>query len=119
MEHAVVSKSRALKDYLTTVAALPRLDAGAQAGLERAAQAGDTTASLALTESFLGYVVAEAALRRGLGLKFEALIAAGNRGLAEALRQTGGRLRLRVRREVRRSLKESLARAQARRATAS
>jgi DNA-directed RNA polymerase sigma subunit (sigma70/sigma32) len=114
MERTIVAKSSALKDYLSLVAALPRLDAPAQEALERAMASGDGAAALALTESFLPLVVAEAAARRGLGLRFEALIAAGNRGLTEGLRRKSGTLAVRVRREVRRSLRDALSRAQAR-----
>jgi DNA-directed RNA polymerase sigma subunit (sigma70/sigma32) len=116
MERTCVSKSSALKDYLTLVASLPVPGEGDLERLEQALAAGDAGAGLALTEGFLGLVIAEASSRRGQGLRFEALIAAGNRGLAEALRQQGGRLRQRVLREVRRSLRGALARSAARRA---
>jgi hypothetical protein len=49
-----------------------------------------------LVESFLPEVVSQANAVRGQGLRFEALIAAGNRGLAEALAQSDGILGPRV-----------------------
>lgn len=118
MERTMVGKSSALKSYLNLVAALPRLDEAAQTVLELGLLRGDAAASLALTESFLPYVVSEASAQRGRGLRFEALIAAGNRGLAEALRLRNGVLRLRVRREVGRSLREAFQRIPPRRSQA-
>jgi DNA-directed RNA polymerase sigma subunit (sigma70/sigma32) len=118
MECMSVTKTGALKAYLRLVAELPRLDEAAQAALERRHRAGDEAASQALIESFLSYVVAEACACRGRGLRFEALIAAGNRGLSEALRQKSGPLQTRVRRAVGLHLREALARAKSRRAEA-
>lgn len=106
MECVSVTRSGALKSYLRLVAELPRLEEPAQEALECRVAAGDRVAARALTESFLAYVVFEASAQRGRGTRFEALIAAGNRGLAVALRQKGGSLRARVRKEVQGSLEE-------------
>ncbi len=80
------TRRRALKSYLGLVAALPPLDADGRAELEVRARLGDLGAVRALTESYLGAVVAEANALRGRGRRFEALIAVGNRALAQALR---------------------------------
>src|ERR1700752_3152186 len=83
-------RSGALKDYLTVVAKLPRHGQDERQALAERFGAGEAAAGMALLESFLPLVVAEAALHRGLGLRFEALIAAGNRGLAGCLRACAG-----------------------------
>jgi DNA-directed RNA polymerase sigma subunit (sigma70/sigma32) len=100
----------ALKDYLNVVAQLPRWEQAEREALAQRFGAGEATAGVALLESFLPLVVAEAALHRGLSLRFEALIAAGNRGLAGCLRACAGTapsesaVRLAVREELRRAL---------------
>ena len=109
MASTIIRKSSALKDYLTLVARLPRVDAAQQDALAARLLGGDAAASLALMESFLPMVVAEAAVRRGLGLRFEALIAAGNRGLVQGLRAPAVDLQDKVRHAVRHSLREALA----------
>jgi DNA-directed RNA polymerase sigma subunit (sigma70/sigma32) len=108
MDCLAVGKSGALKTYLRVVASLPRLDEADQAALEPRARAGDEDAVQSLTESFLGLVVSEANAFRGRGRRFEALIAAGNRGLSEALRRGEGPLGARVRSGVRRHLRAAL-----------
>lgn len=109
MARTLIRKESALKDYLTVVARLPRIDALAQERLAQRLLAGEAAAGLQLMESFLPLVVAEAALRRGLGLRFEALIAAGNRGLVLALKEEAPGLQARVRRSVRAGLREAMA----------
>lgn len=74
-----------LKHYLTAVAALPPLSPAQRVALAQAWLAGEGAARRDLVESFMSVVVAEAALRRGLGTNFESLIAAGNRSLAGSL----------------------------------
>jgi hypothetical protein len=74
-----------LKAYLIAVAARPALSTAQRRALAQAWLAGEAQARRDLVESFMGVVVAEAALRRGLGTNFETLIAAGNRSLAGAL----------------------------------
>lgn len=111
MSSTLIRRANALKEYLTLVAGIPRLSPAQQDALAADLAAGDAEAGLALTESFLPLVVAEAAMRRGLGLRFEALIAAGNRGLARALRRDGGGLQARVLRDVRRALTDALVKA--------
>jgi len=113
MPSVPVARSSALKSYLVFVAGLPRLDLGEQAALQEKISVGDVRALQTLTESFLPDVVAQACALRGRGLRFEALIAAGNRGLSEALGQKQGPLALRVRRGVERHLQAALARVQA------
>jgi DNA-directed RNA polymerase sigma subunit (sigma70/sigma32) len=80
-------KERALRSYLQLVAALPRCSEAAQARLAGDAACGDERALRALVESFLPLVLAEAAGRRGLGVRFEVLLAAGNQGLLRCLRR--------------------------------
>jgi DNA-directed RNA polymerase sigma subunit (sigma70/sigma32) len=110
MSRTLIRKESALKDYLSLVARLPRVSPDAQDAMAARLLAGDAAANLELMESFLPLVVAEAALRRGLGLRFEALIAAGNRGLVQALRDPqADTLQARVRRCVRACLREALA----------
>jgi DNA-directed RNA polymerase sigma subunit (sigma70/sigma32) len=108
----------ALKDYLTVVAKLPRRGMEERARLAVDFAAGDAEAGMLLLESYLPLVVAEAALHRGLGLRFEALIAAGNRGLAASLREHGygAPAEPAVRDAVREALRHSLAQAAIRRA---
>jgi DNA-directed RNA polymerase sigma subunit (sigma70/sigma32) len=115
MASAQTRRSSALKDYLNLVASLPRLGLAQREALAARYAAGDAAAAVALLESFLPLVVAEAALHRGLGLRFEALIAAGNRGLAGCLRSAMVPDEERVRRAVRRELRQRLAHAAARR----
>lgn len=103
-------RSGALKDYLNVVAQLPRRSDDERAALALRFGAGEAAAGVSLLESFLPLVVGEAALHRGLSLRFEALIAAGNRGLAGCLRACAGSapsvsaVRLAVREELRRAL---------------
>lgn len=106
----------ALKDYLRLVAALPRVGTAAREAMAVRLACGDGDAAVGLMESFLPLVVGEAALHRGLGLRFEALIAAGNRGLAGCLQKAAVPDEARVRRAVRRELRASLARAVVRKA---
>jgi DNA-directed RNA polymerase sigma subunit (sigma70/sigma32) len=114
MASAQTRRSGALKDYLTLVAGLPRVGRAGREALAARYAAGDAGAGVAIFESFLPLVVGEAALHRGLGLRFEALIAAGNRGLAACLRAAAVPDEERVRRAVRRELRQALARAAAR-----
>lgn len=109
-------RASALKDYLGLVAALPRRGPAAREALAARFSSGDADAAVGLVECFLPLVVGEAALHRGLGLRFEALIAAGNRALAACLRRAPVPDETRVRRAVRRELRASLARAAAHRA---
>ncbi|HXB97657.1 MAG TPA: hypothetical protein VNZ54_06355 [bacterium] len=81
-------RERALRGYLKLVAALPRLSEEAQLRLAGDAACGDERALRALVESFLPMVLAEAAARRGMGPRFEALLAAGNQGLLRSLRRS-------------------------------
>jgi DNA-directed RNA polymerase sigma subunit (sigma70/sigma32) len=106
----------ALKDYLTLVAALPRRGQAEREALAARLCSGESAAAVSLVESFLPLVVGEAALHRGLGLRFEALIAAGNRALSACLRQAPVPDEARVRRAVRRELRASLAHAAVKRA---
>jgi DNA-directed RNA polymerase sigma subunit (sigma70/sigma32) len=85
---AALPRERALRGYLQVVAALPRLSEDAQARLAADAACGDERALRALVESFLPMVLAEAAVRRGQGPRFEALLAAGNLGLLRCLRHS-------------------------------
>ncbi len=96
--------STTLKDYLNTVAKLPRLTPADVAALLERHKKGEFAATRALTEAHLAYVVAQAGARRGQGPRFEQLIAAGNRGLMEALRRTEGPFSARLEREVERHL---------------
>jgi hypothetical protein len=105
----------ALKDYLNLVARLPRVGASERESLAARFAGGDAGAGVALLESFLSLAVAEAALHRGLGLRFEALIAASNRGLASCLRRAAVPDEERVRKAMRRELRASLAQAAIRR----
>lgn len=108
-------RTSALKDYLSLVAALPRRGPAAREALATRFCSGDADARVGLVECFLPLVVAEAALHRGLGLRFEALIAAGNRALAACLHRAPVPDEDRVRRALRREFRASLARAAARR----
>jgi DNA-directed RNA polymerase sigma subunit (sigma70/sigma32) len=89
---AALPRERALRGYLKLVAGLPRISEQAQARLAEDAGCGDERALRALVESFLPTVLAEAAQRRGLGLRFEVLLAAGNQGLLRCLRRNPGDL---------------------------
>jgi DNA-directed RNA polymerase sigma subunit (sigma70/sigma32) len=80
-----MEREAALKSYLQVVAALPRPAESQRRAWLRAWRGGNADAGRLLLESFLPMVVAEAAARRGLGARFEALLAAGNRALAKAL----------------------------------
>lgn len=111
MERLSPPRPRALAAYLNLVAGLPRLEPAEAAALEARARSGEGEALQDLTEGFLGLVVAEAAAFRGRGVRFEALIAAGNRGLNAALRRGAGPLEDRVRRQVGRRLRLAVARA--------
>jgi DNA-directed RNA polymerase sigma subunit (sigma70/sigma32) len=115
MVPARTRRSDALKDYLSVVAALPRRGPAQREALAARLAGGDASAAVGLVECFLPLVVAEAALHRGLGLRFEALLAVGNRALAACLRRTGVPHELSVRRAVRRALRASLAQAAVRR----
>ena len=84
---ATLPRERALRGYLQLVAALPRLSEETQCRLAGDAACGDERALRALVESFLPLVLAEAAARRGQGLRFEALLAVGNQGLLRSLRR--------------------------------
>jgi DNA-directed RNA polymerase sigma subunit (sigma70/sigma32) len=84
---AALPRERALRGYLKLVAALPRLSEEAQARLAGDAVCGDERALRALVESFLPLVLVEAAARRGMGPRFETLLAAGNQGLLRSLRR--------------------------------
>jgi DNA-directed RNA polymerase sigma subunit (sigma70/sigma32) len=110
MERTLVSRTSALKEYLGVIANLPRLDEAAQEALGRRLASGEHSVLAELTESFLPYVVAEATAVRGRGVRFEALIAAGNRGLAQGLRDEHGPLKARVERGVRQGIQEALGR---------
>jgi DNA-directed RNA polymerase sigma subunit (sigma70/sigma32) len=87
MTQLKLKREVALKDYLIVVAHLPRVGAAERTAWMAQWQAGDAEAGRLLLESFLALVVAEAAARRGLGARFEALLAVGNRALAKALTQ--------------------------------
>lgn len=101
-------RENALKDYLNVVAALPRRGPAAREALAVRVAMGDAAAAVALVECFLPLVVAEAAAQRGLGARFEALIAAGNRAVARSLRHAAvpdeKRMRLAIRRELKAQL---------------
>lgn len=103
-------RAGALKDYLNTVAALPRRGAAEREALAARLACGDQAAAVELIECFLPLVLDEAAKHRGLGLRFEALIAAGNRALAKRLRRSPVPDDARLRRAVRRELRDALAR---------
>jgi DNA-directed RNA polymerase sigma subunit (sigma70/sigma32) len=109
-------KAAALKDYLKLVARLPRLDAEGRAALAARREAGDAAAAVALFESWLPMVVAEAALHRGLGLPFADLIAAGNRAVAAVLQRHSSPDEVQMRQAIRAVLREVLARQAVRRA---
>jgi DNA-directed RNA polymerase sigma subunit (sigma70/sigma32) len=87
MTQLSIKRDAALKDYLTLVAQLPRAGAAQREAWLQSWRGGDAEAGRLLLESFLHVVVAEAAARRGLGARFEALLAVGNRALAKALNQ--------------------------------
>jgi DNA-directed RNA polymerase sigma subunit (sigma70/sigma32) len=87
MTQLSMKRDAALKDYLTLVARLPRVGAAQREDWMWDWREGDAEAGRLLLESFLPLVVAEAAARRGLGARFEALLAVGNRALAKALAQ--------------------------------
>jgi DNA-directed RNA polymerase sigma subunit (sigma70/sigma32) len=84
---AALPRERALRGYLNLVAGLPRMSEAAQARLAGDAACGDERALRALVESFLPLVLVEAAARRGMGPRFETLLAAGNQGLLRCLRR--------------------------------
>ena len=86
MTQLTVKRDAALKDFLIVVAKLPRSEPQEKLDWLQAWQAGSADAGRRLLESYLPMVVAEAALRRGLGARFETLLAAGNKALAKALR---------------------------------
>lgn len=102
-------RESALKDYLGVVAALPQRSPDERKALAQQLALGDAGAGLALMESYLGLVVREAAKQRGLGARFDALIAAGNRALAAELKQTPLPDDARLLRAVRQGLKDQLA----------
>jgi RNA polymerase primary sigma factor len=77
----------ALRAFLGQVAQLPLLSPAQQAALADEAAAGDSLALRALAQSHLPWVLAEAAQRRGRGLRFDRLLACGNVALLRALRQ--------------------------------
>ena len=85
MTQLMMKREAALKDYLKVVALLPRTSGDQRQAWARAWNDGQAEAGRELMESFLPMVVAEAAVRRGLGASFETLLAAGNRALAAAL----------------------------------
>jgi hypothetical protein len=85
MTQLKMEREAALKDYLKVVAALPRVGTLQRLAWMDAWKQGQAEAGRLLLESFLPMVVAEAAARRGLGARFDALLAAGNRALAKAL----------------------------------
>jgi hypothetical protein len=84
---SALPRERALRSYLRLVAALPRLSEAAQARLAGDAACGDERALRALVESFLPLVLVQSAARRGMGPRFETLLAAGNQALLRCLRQ--------------------------------
>lgn len=110
MSGTAVRRSSALKDYLAVVAALPRRGPAEREALAARLATGDGAAAVTLVECFLPLVVAEAARLRGLGLRFEALLAEGNRALAACLQRAAVPDEERVRRAVRRALRLRLAR---------
>jgi DNA-directed RNA polymerase sigma subunit (sigma70/sigma32) len=79
-----------LKDYLLAVSRLRRPAVEERAALLAAGREGDAQAWRDLTEGFLPMVVALAAARRGLGLRFQDLLACGNQAAAAALRSFQG-----------------------------
>jgi DNA-directed RNA polymerase sigma subunit (sigma70/sigma32) len=85
---AALPRERALRGYLKLVAALPRMTEDAQARLAGDAACGDERALRGLVESFLPMVLVEAAARRGMGPRFETLLAVGNQGLLRSLRRS-------------------------------
>lgn len=82
-----LKREAALKEYLTVVSLSPRVNSDQREAWCLAWNQGQAEAGRLLLESFLPMVVAEAAVRRGLGANFETLLAAGNRALAQTLPQ--------------------------------
>ena len=79
-----------LKDYLLAVARLERPSLEQRSALLLAGREGDAQALRDLTEGYLPLVVALAAARRGLGLRFQDLLACGNQAAAAVLRSFQG-----------------------------
>ena len=82
-----LNQATALRAFLNQVAQLPRLSPAQQAALAAEAADGDPLALRALVQSHLPWVLAEAAQRRGFGLRFDRLLACGNQALLRALRE--------------------------------
>ena len=79
-----------LKDYLLAVSRLQRPSLDDRRALLSAGRDGDAQAMRDLTEGFLPMVVALAAARRGLGLRFQDLLACGNQAATAAMRSFQG-----------------------------
>ena len=90
MARTKINNESMLKEYLQAVSKLPRTGQEQRAVLLERWREGDSRAMRELMESFLPLVVALAAARRGLSLRFHELLENGNRALAAALRAFQG-----------------------------